>query len=317
MKHKSFRIVCVVLSLIIFISGIYFGYHYFFDNDVIDYGVSIGTCYIPTYHSTTQKSLKTQEDQHMNIIAIGNSDLYSAFQPLQLWHEQKLTSAILAEANTNMRTAYYILKESLKYQKPELIILEVDQFFEEKELNNEQRDFKIAHQYIDEVLIHNKAVKVKNKYLKLHGYYYKDHVVQYKKQFSYMQQTKYKAQVNKHVKTYLPQFVDLAKENQCQILFVSFPSASSWSYRKHNAVQEYPQQYGIPFIDFNTDTQLTDFNWLTDSRDGGNHLNYSGAKKMTKYLGEYLKEHYQFLEHQNEKDNQKWDKEYEDFLKIL
>ena len=222
----------------------------------------------------------------------------------------------MAEANTNMRTAYYILKESLKYQKPELIILEVDQFFEEKELNNEQRDFKIAHQYIDEVLIHNKAVKVKNKYLKLHGYYYKDHVVQYKKQFSYMQQTKYKAQVNKHVKTYLPQFVDLAKENQCQILFVSFPSASSWSYRKHNAVQEYAQQYGIPFIDFNTDTQLTDFNvssrTIISIEKGQYNPSLMLAYRMAMVFGVSVEELCCLKENKELED-----KEYEDFLKIL
>ena len=51
---------------------------------------------------------------------------------------------------------------------------------------------------------------------------------------------------------------------------------------------------GIDFLDLNPLTQDLKIDWKTDSYDGGDHLNLSGAEKVTDYLGEYLKQRYHF-----------------------
>ena len=48
-------------------------------------------------------------------------------------------------------------------------------------------------------------------------------------------------------------------------------------------------------IDFNMLLDDIDFDWINDTRDGGNHLNDFGAQKVTRYLGEYLKKQYDFI----------------------
>ena len=47
-------------------------------------------------------------------------------------------------------------------------------------------------------------------------------------------------------------------------------------------------------------------NWKVDSMDKGDHLNLSGAHKVTAYLGTYLKEQYQLSDHRSEEQYQEW-----------
>ena len=63
----------------------------------------------------------------IDIFALGNSDLYSAMNPLELWNSHGYTSYVCAEPSQNIFSAYYLLKDIFTCQKPKLVILEVDQ----------------------------------------------------------------------------------------------------------------------------------------------------------------------------------------------
>ena len=80
-------------------------------------------------------------------------------------------------------------------------------------------------------------------------------------------------------------------------------------------VSDYAKENGIPFLDFNVDQYGTGFDWHTDSRDGGNHLNYSGALKMTKYLGEYLSQNYNFVDKRDNSLFHEWNDAYQKLMK--
>ena len=66
----------------------------------------------------------------------------------------------------------------------------------------------------------------------------------------------------------------------------------------------------LDFLDLNLKTEEIGINWKTDSLDNGDHLNYSGADKVTRYLGNYLTQNYTFPDHRGEKTYRTWDKEY-------
>ena len=123
--------------------------------------------------------------------------------------------------------------------------------------------------------------------------------------------------VSSYTKKYLNKIIQLAYENNCQILFICFPSESSWSYARHNTVSDYAKKYSIPFIDLNIEQYDTGFSWLSDSRDGGNHLNYSGATKMTHFLGQYIKNNYQIKDKRNDSLYTSWNEDYDNFIKEL
>ena len=48
--------------------------------------------------------------------------------------------------------------------------------------------------------------------------------------------------------------------------------------------------------------------WTKDSYDRGDHLNLSGARKVTSYLGKYIGEKYGMEDRRNDPAYQEWDR---------
>ena len=65
-------------------------------------------------------------------------------------------------------------------------------------------------------------------------------------------------------------------------------------------------------------TQELKINWQTDSYDGGDHLNLQGAEKVTDYLGEYLKENYDFSgSAAGKKTEDRWNAGLKEYLQCI
>ena len=53
-----------------------------------------------------------------------------------------------------------------------------------------------------------------------------------------------------------------------------------------------------------------------DSVDSGDHLNFWGAKKATRYLGAYLKQTGLLTDRRADPAYSRWDREYESFMEM-
>lgn len=321
-KKKIIMIISLISMIIVIIGGIYVYKNYIHtsnnneDNLVFD-------------ENTGMMQSTNEPDRDYQILAIGNSALYSSFNPLQLWHEHGYTSFVMAAPKQNTKLSYHMLKEVLTVQKPQLLILETNAFFDDRvEIEDQGYTytaikrcyplFMKSQRWNDiksEKYIQDKSYKVRMELLK--GYYFEKTVVPYTKGFSYMKASNEKTPFGTFTKQYLPKVLELAKEINCQVLLIGFPAQTSWDYLKYNTINEYAQKNNLPFIDFNVNQYDTKFDWKTDSRDGGNHLNYSGATKMTKYVGQYIHQHYNMKNHLNEKKYQQWNKDYNQFIQEL
>ena len=60
------------------------------------------------------------EENTLDVLCMGSSHGYSAFQPNTLWNEFGLTSYVLCSQRQTAATTYYLLQEALKYQKPKV-----------------------------------------------------------------------------------------------------------------------------------------------------------------------------------------------------
>lgn len=116
---------------------------------------------------------------------------------------------------------------------------------------------------------------------------------------------------------YLKKIQVLCEENNATLILVKTPgifypvsTATAWTSVKSAAVKELAAQMDAPFYDLMYEYNTVDFS--TDSYDGGRHLNYSGARKVSKQIGEILKNTYGCPENRNET----YDSMLADFKKV-
>lgn len=262
----------------------------------------------------------------IDVAIIGNSDAYSGFSPLELWHNYGITSYIGGEGRQRMSEAINILNEMLQFHKPKLVILETDMIFTYGDRTEEFTDtLDYAAQGALPVLRYHdrwKDTSVQEmfkqpeyKWISYTKGQFTSNAVKPCKKEEYMIKTDKVKPISFTVRTFLDQFVKICNDNDIQLLFVQVPSASSWKYEKHNAVQQYADSKGIPFIDYEIDRSQYGIDWKTDTRDKGNHLNTRGARKITMHLGKYLKENYDFFEDRRNDTElaKKWNADYEKY----
>ncbi len=283
-------------------------------NNTLDAGID--------YESTY--GYRAEEKDSLDIVSFGNSDLYSGLVPLQLFFEQGYTNYAAARPLESISNAYYTLMDVYKYQSPDLIILEVDCLFHSSEANDaDDAITNVLYNYLPIFKYHDrwKNISLSEFTENVHydhivtnkGYIYHKTVEAYQGQ-DYMNNKKRKYMTTS-TQIFLDKFVKLAKENGSEVMFVAIPSAKTWTNDKHKTVADYAKSNDIEFLDLNVEFDEAGMDWATDSRDGGNHLNYNGAKKATSYIGQFISQHYQIEDkRQNELYNQ-WEIDYQKFIK--
>lgn len=258
-------------------------------------------------------------ENSIDIIALGNSNMYSAICPVKLWDKKGYTSTVIASPRQSVAMTYTMLYDALEKQSPKMVILEQDMFYEGVEFNPEAVEEQAKSQtnkrlptvpYITDdqlttdiqnhftiFLLHDSwkqmiknAKNIGNDATFNHGYYF-NKTVKKNAPNSNMDYTDTVEAMPEDAELYLNKILDLCRENNIELMFIGTPSLTNWSYARHNAVEAFADKNNISYLDFNT---LEDYeiNYKRDYRDKGNHMNYYGAKKITNYIGNFIKNNY-------------------------
>ena len=231
-----------------------------------------------------------------------------------------------------MQIAYYKLKETLKYQNPKVIVLEVNSFFDYGSTEEAYRRV-IDNWKFDTVkleTIFDKNIKLENKlsylfpilryhsrwneletndFRKLTNEYkaisYKGFPMivsknAYKGDINYMKDNGKIANISEKNIEYIDKIITLCNKKNIKILMAELPSPLVWSLDKNKATIELANKYGLEFIDFNILQEEIKLNWENDTYDKGRHLNIYGAEKVSKYIGKILSEKYNLPNHKED-----------------
>lgn len=285
-----------------------------------------------------KKGFYEEPKNSLELLFIGNSDLYRGISPIVLYDNYGIASYSYTAPGQRVWTGYYMLKESLLYQKPKVVVFGVDAVFSNNDssnsnyrkvfdnmkansvkyeaINDDVYNFTLSEKisyYFPIFRYHARYKELTKEDLKYAFYDYHfaykgldliTEIKPYKNNYDYMKNNK-EIEISDKVKKYLDKIVDLCKENNIELLFVELPSADSWNLNKSKAVSNYAKEKNIEFIDLNLG-QIKDFDWKHDTSDKGDHLNVYGATKVTNYLGEYLTSNYQFTNYKNDDKYKQW-----------
>ncbi len=96
------------------------------------------------------------------------------------------------------------------------------------------------------------------------------------------------------------------------LTYLPFP-ASEQQQKEANYIYDLADEYGVNYINF-LDMDLIDYQ--TDLYDESSHLNPSGARKVTDYLGEYIVSHYSIRNQKDNSDYDFWEQDYEEYIEL-
>lgn len=273
---------------------------------------------VPARNKSTVK-IRQEAGQTIDVLIVGDSLSYSSFSPMQLWNSHGMAAFVGGQSGQTIQESYYMMKTAFQKQSPKVVVLETNVIFRAKEgLDGIGESIRTCAGYYFPVFTYHDVWKslVTGKRWTAEdykGFQFRNTVTPYMGG-SYMTVSRESRKISPVVKVYLEKIIKLCEKKDAKLILVSIPSPSNYSLATHKALQAYAKNQGIPYTDLNLFLKELKIDWQKDGLDGGDHLNLSGAGKVTSWLGNYLKETFSLPDHRGEERYAAWEnmaKKYE------
>ena len=321
MKKSALRIICFLLILIICLG---------YTNSLFKFKYSDGIYGVTKFYEL--------EKDTVDVLILGSSHAFENFNTGILWDEYGMSSFVLAGSVQPMWNTYYYLKEALKTQTPELIVLEGYCTVFSSEYSDDSRIIKNnygLHWSKDKVnSIKTSAPKERWReflleYTQYHTRYKELSRADFENNQGNPLYTNWKGFGCNMLTTPLEQLdisgisdrtplfdktekyyratIELAQESNIPIIVVISPYAgiSENEQTLFNSAKDIADEYGVSFLNCNLTSDDIGLDWSVDASDD-NHLNYLGNQKFTKYIGEYLANNYEITDHRGDENYSTW-----------
>lgn len=278
------------------------------------------------------------EDDTVDVLILGSSHAFMDFNTGILWNEYGMASYILGGSVQPMWNTYYYLREALKTQSPELIVLEGycvtwnEEFIDDSRIIKNTYGLKWSLDKLNAIKISSpkeRWIEFIPEYTQYHARYtelsktdffknqgdllYED----WKGFYCSLNTTPLEAIDISGVETRKPLFkkseeyyrktIELAQENNIPIVVVISPYAdiNEDALSLYNTASDIAEEYGVNFINCNHLLGEMGINYATDA-EGGAHLNYKGNQKYSQYIGKILKDYYAISDRRNDFKYASW-----------
>ncbi len=268
---------------------------------------------------TSLYEILSEEENTIDSLFIGDSLIYSAVSPMEVWHNYGYTMFVEASAAQLINDSYKYLEVGIESQHPQIVFFEANVLY--RNPKNKAWYFDLYSKMESSVPIlkyHNNWKKVMFKFLNNNDSFKNINVYKGYKYVTKVQSAQIKDYMHVTTKAKkLPagneeifqKMLKLCEKENVELVLVSTPNMRSWNYSKHLGITNLAQKYNIEFIDLNIHNPLN-IDWHQETKDMGDHLNHLGAIKVSNFLGQYLQETNLLIDHRGDQKYASWDESY-------
>jgi len=280
-----------------------------------------------------------------DVMFIGDCEVYENFSPITLWEKYGITSYIRGSAQQLIWQSYYLLEETLKYEKPKVVVFNVLSM----KYNEPQKEaynrltldgMKLSKSKINDIktsMMEDESfisyifplIRYHARWSKLTGedfkYMFEKDKVSHN---GFLMRTDVKPvtvipkgkkladyQFGENSYDYLDRMTKLCKDNNIELILIKAPSTYPYWYDEWDTqMVNYAEKNDLTYINFLDLLEEVGIDFSKDTYDGGLHLNLYGAEKLSEYFGKTLSEDFGVSDNRNDSSTAKiWDEKVDSY----
>lgn len=271
------------------------------------------------------------EENVVDVLFLGSSHSYCSTIPAQLWEDYGMASFSMAISGQDLVSTYYNFVEALKTQDLKVVCVDMygcafSGYQVEGNLYRNTLSRKLSLSSVEAVnnmvvtdnksdfilrwpIIHTRYRELKKQDFATTSPVYLGYKAGYEAagavKLDFGKVTP--KPMGETEQEFLIKMIELAQESGTELVFVLTPYQIPLNEQELIAyAKEIIDEYNVPVLDLVELSDEIGLDWEKDMIDYG-HTNYWGAQKVTAYLGEYLKSHYELADHRGETEYALWD----------
>lgn len=235
----------------------------------------------------------SEPENSLDYVVLGDSVPLTGVNPMTIWKEQGYTGYVCAATGQNTEQSAIALEDVLERQTPRIVFVEANQLYkdysgEDALLLRLNRALPVLQYHDNWKFLDPRQALGRTEYtldVPGKGYYLRKHI-EGTDPGDYMAPSDGSDPLPERSCRTLARMAELCREKGVQLVLFSVPSPANWSDACHRAVNALAESLGVAYLDLNREALGID--WSVDTLDAGDHLNVTGAAKVSTFLGAYL-----------------------------
>lgn len=282
-----------------------------------------------------------EEKQNVDVLFLGTSHVINGVYPMELWNEYGIVSYNLAGHSTPIASSYWVLQNALDYTTPKVVVIDCLGIGNTMKVSD---NFDYAHICFDAFPLSFTKVRAVNDLLEGNEEHSKWDLIfplsQYHNRWNQLTNADFNVEYNSEkgaemrvdlvtplsfetIPTeqkildntisieYLKRIINECEAKGIEVLLTYLPFPAKAFYQEEaNRLYDIAEECGVDYINFLA-TDIVDYQ--TDCYDEDSHLNSSGARKVTRYLGQYIMENYDVSDQRQNPAYADWLSDYEEY----
>ncbi len=288
-----------------------------------------------------------EQDADFDVLFFGSSHVVNGVFPMELWEDYGIVSYNCGGHGHQLATTYWHIQNILEHTTPQLIVMDIfgihyDAKYSAAEQLHESFDIMplnmTKYRAVQDLFDDPESEDYDDRWA-----YFWDFGV-YHTRWNDLEEKDFNYEVNREKgaesridvavpleftlvgtdkvyaedsisQQYLCKIIEDCQARGIDILLTHVPYPTDLGYQEAaNMTYKVAAKYNVPYIDFVQMNNVVEY--TTDCYDVSSHLNPSGARKVTDYLGRYIKQNYDIPDRRQDAEYEHWHEDYADYVEL-